>query len=85
MHDVPKLIGKRTKEGDRVFDGLAAFKVLHRIGDLLLLEPESNDYHFFVRSIEGGSKRYNDYQSALNAICLPAVAAQVLVSRSARQ
>lgn len=81
---VPKLIGKRTKEGDRVFDGCAVFKVLHRVGDLLLLEPESADHHFYVRNIEGGSQRYSDQQAALNALCLPAVAAGVLTARSAR-
>lgn len=75
---VPKLIGKRTKEGDRVFDGAAVFSVMHRVGDTLVLRPEAAaDYHFYVREIGGGPKRYNDYASALNAVGLPATAAQM--------
>jgi hypothetical protein len=75
---VPKLIGKRTKEGDRVFDGVAVFSVMNRAGDMLILCPESStDYHFYVREIGGGARRYNDYDSALEAVGLPATAAQL--------
>jgi hypothetical protein len=78
----PKMIGKRTKEGDRVFDGLAVFNVLHRIGEMLVLQPEGGDYHFYVRSIEGGTRRFTEYQAALNAACLPAVASSVVIARA---
>lgn len=74
----PKLIGKRTKEGDRVFDGVAVFSVMHRAGETLVLRPESTaDYHFYVREIGGGTRRFNDYATALNAVGLPATAAQL--------
>ena len=83
---VPKLIGKRTKEGDRVFDGCAVFSVMHRVGDTLVLCPEAAaDYHLYVREIGGGAKRYNDYGSALNAVGLPATAAQLDTALAATQ
>lgn len=83
---VPKLIGKRTKEGDRVFDGVAVYSVMHRVGDTLVLCPEASaDYHFYAREIGGGTKRYNDYASALNAVGLPATAAQLDAALAATQ
>ena len=80
---IPKQISKKTKEGDLVFDGMAVFEVMHRIGLLLVLRPMlTNDFHFYVRNIEGGGKRYADYQSALNAAVVPAVAAQVAMTKA---
>lgn len=81
---VPKMIGKRTKEGDRVFDGLGVFRVLHRVGEMLVMQPEGGDYHFYVRSITGGTQRFTEYQAALDAAAMPSVAAGVLMARAHR-
>lgn len=79
----PKNISRRTKEGDRVFSGIAVFTVVHKIGAALVLKPEiASDFHFYVHSLEGGSKRFNDYQSALNYAALPVVAAQIETARA---
>lgn len=83
MGQVPKLISKRTKEGDQVFDGGAAFGVMHRSGLSLVLRPlDRTDYHYYVRNIEGGVKRFNDYQSALNDAFLPAVVTSIELARA---
>lgn len=76
---VPKLIGKRTKEGDRVFDGAAVFEVATRVADMLILRPErAEDYHYYVRWIGSGkSARFSSYAAALNAIGLPATVEQL--------
>lgn len=81
---IPTRINKRTKEGDRVFDGMAVFRVLHRIGDALVLrrEDDPKDYHYYVRNIGGGGKRFLSYQDAINAAALPVVAAQVAIARA---
>lgn len=80
---VPKTISQRTKEGDTVFDGGDVYSVLHRIGLALVLKPVyGNDWHYYVRNIEGGTRRFSDYQDALNHAALPCVVAGVMQSRA---
>lgn len=70
-------IHSRTKEGDQVWDGNQQFDVLNRAGDSLVLRPiHYGDHHYYVRQIKGGIKRFSDYHAALNAVGLPATAAQ---------